>query len=251
MWLKLHLRGKGVGMINLLLSDRRNFSRRTNGGRTPEYLGKKIGAREMKLAMLAYWSSDPEFWTVGTLCGDQLGMKAVNNPGAHGLSQIVYQFSSSSANNGSAFDALGLLRLCSAIRIRLLRHSVEYRGGLVIHGGDSRRTTSPSLGITCTALPLTWSPGLNRSKDFLDYIANWSRYCGSRACLAQRSCFPCPLLCKRGPRNSRTAPSARARNPAHKISDRTYLPGAHQRCMMKSSRQHGAELDHKHDGIAH
>ena len=78
-------------------------------GRTPEYLGRKIEAREMKLAMIAllvhpFLILRP----TGIFSATSWGTKAESNPAAHGFSQIVYQFSSASANNGSAFDGLGV-----------------------------------------------------------------------------------------------------------------------------------------------
>jgi K+-transporting ATPase ATPase A chain len=110
MWLNCIYGGKGVGMINLLLYLIIGvFLAGQMVGRTPEYLGKKIGAREVKLAMLAllvhpFIILGPS----GLFAATSWGMKATSNPGAHGLSQIVYQFSSSAANNGSAFDGLGV-----------------------------------------------------------------------------------------------------------------------------------------------
>ena len=76
-------------------------------GRTPEYLGKKIEAREMKLAMLyvlvfpiiilvlSAWASVAPY-----------GVSQLNNAGPHGLSEILYAFSSQAGNNGSAFAGL-------------------------------------------------------------------------------------------------------------------------------------------------
>ncbi len=76
-------------------------------GRTPEYLGKKIEAREMKLAMLyilifpliilgfSAWSAVAPYAT-----------SSLNNPGPHGLTEILYAFSSGAGNNGSAFAGL-------------------------------------------------------------------------------------------------------------------------------------------------
>ncbi len=78
-------------------------------GRTPEYLGKKIGGREMKLAMIAVLMHPIMIlFPSGLFAGTDWGLKSTSNPGAHGFSQIVYQFSSASANNGSAFDGLGV-----------------------------------------------------------------------------------------------------------------------------------------------
>ena len=110
MWLNCIYGGKGVGMINMLLYLIIGiFLAGQMVGRTPEYLGKKIGAREMKLAMIALLVHPILILgPSGLFAATSWGMKATSNPGAHGLSQIVYQFSSSSANNGSAFDGLGV-----------------------------------------------------------------------------------------------------------------------------------------------
>jgi K+-transporting ATPase ATPase A chain len=78
-------------------------------GRTPEYLGKKIGGREMKLAMIALLIHPIMIlMPTGLFSATDWGTKAVANPGPHGFSEIMYQFSSASANNGSAFDGLGV-----------------------------------------------------------------------------------------------------------------------------------------------
>ena len=76
-------------------------------GRTPEYLGKKIEIREMKFAMLAvliYPLSVLGFTAASVLL--QTGLDSLGNAGPHGLSEIVYQFASQNANNGSAFAGL-------------------------------------------------------------------------------------------------------------------------------------------------
>jgi len=76
-------------------------------GRTPEYVGKKIESREIKLAIFALLAT-----TVGTLILSSiaaitpLGIAALGNEGPHGLSEILYAFASSDANNGSAFAGL-------------------------------------------------------------------------------------------------------------------------------------------------
>ena len=110
MWVNCIYGGKGVGMINLLLFLVIGiFVAGQMVGRTPEYLGKKIGAREMKLAMIALLIHPIMILgPTGLFAATSWGMKAVNNPGPHGFSQIMYQFSSASANNGSAFDGLGV-----------------------------------------------------------------------------------------------------------------------------------------------
>jgi K+-transporting ATPase ATPase A chain len=110
MWLNCIFGGKGVGMINFLLFLIIGvFVAGQMVGRTPEYLGKKIGGREMKLAMIALLVHPIMIlMPSGLFAATSWGLKAENNPGAHGLSEIVYQFSSASANNGSAFDGLGV-----------------------------------------------------------------------------------------------------------------------------------------------
>jgi K+-transporting ATPase ATPase A chain len=76
-------------------------------GRTPEYLGKKIESREVKLAMLyvlifplliLYFSA----WSAVA----PYGLSSLNNAGPHGLSEILYAYSSAAGNNGSAFAGL-------------------------------------------------------------------------------------------------------------------------------------------------
>jgi K+-transporting ATPase ATPase A chain len=77
-------------------------------GRTPEYLGKKVEAREMKLAMLALLVHPIMIlMPTGLFLVTDWGPKAMSNPGAHGFSEVMYEFSSSSANNGSGFEGLG------------------------------------------------------------------------------------------------------------------------------------------------
>jgi len=78
-------------------------------GRTPEYLGKKLGAREMKFASL-YILTTPAVVLVGTalamaLPGERAGML---NSGPHGLSEVLYAFTSAANNNGSAFAGIGV-----------------------------------------------------------------------------------------------------------------------------------------------
>jgi K+-transporting ATPase ATPase A chain len=76
-------------------------------GRTPEYLGKKIEAYDVKMAMLAVLIFSMLILTltaVGSVTAD--GKAGITNPGPHGLSQILYAYTSGAANNGSAFAGL-------------------------------------------------------------------------------------------------------------------------------------------------
>ncbi len=77
-------------------------------GRTPEYLGRKIESREVTLAMLAFLSMP-----LGILVGGAVAatvpdaLAAVQDAGPHGLSEILYAYSSATGNNGSAFAGYG------------------------------------------------------------------------------------------------------------------------------------------------
>lgn len=85
-------------------------------GRTPEFLGKKIEAREMKIATIVALLH-PFVILVGTSLAAYLYVHApsfveneggwLNNPGFHGLSEMLYEFTSCAANNGSGFEGLG------------------------------------------------------------------------------------------------------------------------------------------------
>ncbi len=76
-------------------------------GRTPEYLGKKIEAREMKLAMLYVLIFPLLILTFSAWAAVvPYGTSSLANPGPHGLSEVLYAFSSGAGNNGSAFAGL-------------------------------------------------------------------------------------------------------------------------------------------------
>jgi potassium-transporting ATPase potassium-binding subunit len=76
-------------------------------GRTPEYLGKKIEGREMKLAMLFILIFPAVILLpAGVAVVTKAGLAGISNPGPHGLSQILYAYTEASANNGSAFAGL-------------------------------------------------------------------------------------------------------------------------------------------------
>jgi K+-transporting ATPase ATPase A chain len=78
-------------------------------GRTPEYLGKKIEAKEVKMAMLAILilpASILGFSAIATVAKD--GLAAISNPGPHGFTEILYAYTSATGNNGSAFAGLNV-----------------------------------------------------------------------------------------------------------------------------------------------
>jgi potassium-transporting ATPase potassium-binding subunit len=77
-------------------------------GRTPEYLGKKIEAKEMKMASLVVLVPPATVLIMTAIAVvTEAGKKGVLNPGPHGFSEILYAFSSAANNNGSAFGGLG------------------------------------------------------------------------------------------------------------------------------------------------
>jgi K+-transporting ATPase ATPase A chain len=109
MWLNCIWGGVGVGLINLLVYLVVGvFLAGLMVGRTPEYLGKKVEAREMKLASLAMLVH-PMLILIptGIFAATGWSTTAQNNPGAHGFAETMYEFSSASANNGSGFEGLG------------------------------------------------------------------------------------------------------------------------------------------------
>ena len=77
-------------------------------GRTPEYLGKKLEAREVRLLVATLLVMPVGVLVFGALAASlPLGSASVSNPGAHGFSQILYNYSSGAGNNGSAFGGFG------------------------------------------------------------------------------------------------------------------------------------------------
>src|SRR3989454_111330 len=110
MWLSCCIwGGVGVGLVNFLVYLVVGvFLAGLMVGRTPEYLGKKVEAREMKLASLALLIHPLMILLpAGLFVAGDWGIKAQNNPAAHGFSEVLYEFSSASANNGSGFEGLG------------------------------------------------------------------------------------------------------------------------------------------------
>lgn len=100
--------GKGVGLMNMIMyAILAVFLCGLMIGRTPEYLGKKIEGKEMKLVALVLIIHPLlilGFSALAVSTGG--GLAGISNPGFHGLSQVLYEYASSSANNGSGFEGL-------------------------------------------------------------------------------------------------------------------------------------------------
>ncbi|MFD2078298.1 K+-transporting ATPase ATPase A chain [Actinopolymorpha cephalotaxi] len=173
--------GVGSGLYGLLvLAVMSVFVAGLMVGRTPEYLGKKIRAREMKLVAL-YILATPLCVLIGTGLALALntGRSSILNPGAHGLSEVLYAFASASNNNGSAFAgltagtpfydvALGLCmlfgRFVPIVFVLALAGSLA-RQKPVPESAGTLRTNSPLFvglltGVTLIVTGLTFFPAL-------------------------------------------------------------------------------------------
>lgn len=154
-------------------------------GRTPEYLGKKIGPKEIKLASL-YILVTPTLVLSGTALSfavpalrDSVQNDSIANPGAHGMSEVLYAFTSAANNNGSAFAgltadtpwlnvALGtaiLLGRFIPIVLALALAGSLSRQDKVPHTGGTLPTDSPQFvallaGVTVLITALTYFPVL-------------------------------------------------------------------------------------------
>jgi len=132
-------------------------------GRTPEYLGKKIEAYEMKMASLILLI--PILMAkLGTAIAVIVpaGLATIYNPGAHGFSEVLYAFSSGAGNNGSAFaglgantpfynTALGIVMLMSRFWLAI--------PALAIGGSLARKKKFPREQALCPHTTCSSSPG--------------------------------------------------------------------------------------------
>ncbi|WP_375541298.1 potassium-transporting ATPase subunit KdpA [Paenibacillus sp. L3-i20] len=99
--------GIGAGFINVLMyAIIAVFLAGLMVGRTPEFLGKKIESREMKLIAITLLAQ-PILILVPTAIAVTLYPETISNGGFHGITQVIYEYTSSAANNGSGFEGLG------------------------------------------------------------------------------------------------------------------------------------------------
>ena len=128
-------------------------------GRTPEYLGKKIEAFDVKMAMLSVLITALTILVFGALAVvAKFGTASISNPGPHGLSQILYAYASGTGNNGSAFGGLNVNTLwyntSTAVAMLLGRFFVVIPI-LAIAGNLARKKSAPaSLGTFPVTGPL-------------------------------------------------------------------------------------------------
>jgi K+-transporting ATPase ATPase A chain len=128
-------------------------------GRTPEYLGKKIEAFDVKMAMLSVLISSLTILVFAAIAVvAKFGTSSISNPGPHGLSQILYAYTSSVGNNGSAFGGLNANTIwyntSTAIAMLLGRFFVVIPI-LAIAGSLARKKMTPaSLGTFPVTGPL-------------------------------------------------------------------------------------------------
>ena len=107
-------------------------------GRTPEYLGKKIEAYDVKMAMLSILVFPITVLSFAAIASvTSFGQAGITNPGPHGLTQILYAYTSAAGNNGSAFAGINANTpwYNNSLAVAMLRGDVEV--------GNTERTEQP------------------------------------------------------------------------------------------------------------
>jgi K+-transporting ATPase ATPase A chain len=152
--------GIGAGMYGILvLAMVTVFVAGLMVGRTPEYIGKKIRPTEMKYASLYFLTLPVVILTFAAIAiGTHWGQAAIDNPGPHGLTEIVYAYASMANNNGSAFAGLGtgatFYQITGGITMLLGRFAPEIFA-LGLAGSLARQSPVPaSAGTLDTRTPL-------------------------------------------------------------------------------------------------
>jgi potassium-transporting ATPase potassium-binding subunit len=169
MWLNNIFGGVGVGFINMLIFIIvAVFVAGMMIGRTPEFLGKKVEGREMKLASLALlWH--PLAILVGTAiagyvwattAGPGTVLAWLKNPGPHGFSEMLYEFSSAAANNGSGFEGLGdntpFWNISTGL-VMLLSRYIPIIAPLALAGSLAAKPAAPETAGTLKAESATFA----------------------------------------------------------------------------------------------
>lgn len=120
-------------------------------GRTPEYLGKKIEASEIKLAVIGVLAPSVVILLFSSIaCITDTGLSSLGNKGPHGLSEILYAFSSAAGNNGSAFAGLNantnFYNIMLAIAMLIGRFAVIFPVLAIAGSLAGKKQTPPSPG---------------------------------------------------------------------------------------------------------
>jgi potassium-transporting ATPase potassium-binding subunit len=128
-------------------------------GRTPEYLGKKIEAFDVKMAMLSVLAASLTILIFAAIAVvAKPGLAGISNPGPHGLSQILYAFTSSVGNNGSAFGGISAntvwYNTATGIAMLLGRFFVVIPILAIAGNLAAKKTTPASLGTFPVTGPL-------------------------------------------------------------------------------------------------
>jgi K+-transporting ATPase ATPase A chain len=152
--------GIGAGMYSILvLAMVTVFVAGLMVGRTPEYIGKKIRPTEMKYAALYFLTLPVLILTFTAIAiATKWGQSVIFNPGSHGLTEVVYAYTSMANNNGSAFAGLGtgatLYQITGGIEMLLGRFLPEIFA-LGLAGSLARQSPTPaSAGTLDTRTPL-------------------------------------------------------------------------------------------------
>ncbi|MGD9903056.1 MAG: potassium-transporting ATPase subunit KdpA [Vicinamibacterales bacterium] len=163
MWLNNIFGGVGVGFINMLIVIVvAVFIAGMMIGRTPEFLGKKVEAREMKLASLALlWhplavlvGTAAACYVWATTADSGTALAWLKNPGPHGFSEMLYEFTSAAANNGSGFEGLGdntPFWNISTGMVMLLSRYIPIITPLALAGSLAAKPTAPDSAGTLRA----------------------------------------------------------------------------------------------------
>ncbi len=120
-------------------------------GRTPEYLGKKIEAREIKYAAIgALFVPTMVLITAGVSVVTKLGLASIFNPGAHGFTEALYAYTSQSNNNGSAFAGYGATNFSAELGTvcLYLGRWVPLIAALALAGSLAGKKTAPASAGT-------------------------------------------------------------------------------------------------------
>jgi len=152
--------GVGVGLIGMLMyAILALFLAGLMIGRTPEFLGKKLEAREMIMAVIVVIApAISSLIFAGIAAITKVGLSSLNNAGPHGLSEILYAFFSAAGNNGSAFAGLNANTVFYNLTlgfVMLVGRFATILPALAIAGSlASKKSIAPSSATFPTASPL-------------------------------------------------------------------------------------------------